>query len=65
MEGNVERLSRLEERVTALETRTAVNESDIRTLKEKLDKIDNNTTWVLRLIIGAVITGILKLSGVF
>ncbi|MCU4948961.1 MULTISPECIES: hemolysin XhlA family protein [Bacillus cereus group] len=44
-----------------LETRTTINEKDISTVNKQLEKISLNTTWILRIIIGAVVTGILGL----
>ncbi|MDM5189036.1 hemolysin XhlA family protein [Bacillus sp. DX4.1] len=44
-----------------LETRTIINEKDITTINKQLEKISMNTTWILRIIIGAVVTGILGL----
>jgi len=46
------RLGKLENRVTRNETRTDH-------LEQKLDKIESNTTWILRLIIGAIIMAVL------
>lgn len=44
-----------------LETRTTTNEKDIATINKQLEKISMNTTWILRIIIGAVVMGILSL----
>ncbi|HDX9707666.1 TPA: hypothetical protein ROY17_005421 [Bacillus thuringiensis] len=44
-----------------LETRTIINEKDISTINLQLEKITMNTTWILRIVIGAVVTGILGL----
>ncbi|PEF70129.1 hemolysin XhlA family protein [Bacillus cereus] len=44
-----------------LETRTTINEKDISTINQQLEKISMNTTWILRIIIGAVVMGILGL----
>ncbi|ANS45929.1 hypothetical protein BM86_34090 [Bacillus thuringiensis] len=44
-----------------LETRTTINEKDISTINKQLEIISLNTTWILRIIIGAVVTGILGL----
>lgn len=63
MEDLREQVIKLGERVTSLETRTAVNERDIHSIMTKLDKMDNNITWVLRLVIGVVIGATLKLIG--
>jgi len=39
-----------------LEMRTAINEKDISTINKQLEKISLNTTWILRIMIGAVVT---------
>ena len=44
-----------------LETRTTVNEKDIVNINKLLDKISANTTWILRIIIGAILAGLLGL----
>jgi len=44
-----------------LETRTTINEKDIATINKQLEKISLNTTWILRIIIGAIVTGVLGL----
>ncbi|PHG56738.1 hemolysin XhlA family protein [Bacillus toyonensis] len=43
-----------------LETRTTINEKDISTINIQLEKISANTTWILRIIIGSIITGFLS-----
>ncbi|XLP26018.1 hemolysin XhlA family protein (plasmid) [Bacillus toyonensis] len=44
-----------------IETRTTVNEKDIVNINKLLDKISANTTWILRIIIGAIITALIGL----
>ncbi|MED0965824.1 hemolysin XhlA family protein [Bacillus paramycoides] len=44
-----------------IETRTTVNEKDIVNINKLLDKISVNTTWILRIIIGAIVAGLLGL----
>ncbi|AOM14265.1 hemolysin XhlA family protein [Bacillus thuringiensis] len=44
-----------------LEMRTTINEKDISTVNTQLEKISLDTTWILRIIIGAVVTAILGL----
>ncbi|EJR62434.1 hypothetical protein P4G85_10330 [Bacillus cereus] len=44
-----------------LETRTIINEKDIVTINTKLEKISMNTTWILRIIISALIMSVLSL----
>ena len=58
MEGRVQKL---EERMTSVETRLAVAESNIKDMKEDISAIKNNTTWILRLIIGTIIAALLGL----
>lgn len=59
VKNNKERIDSLETRVTNLETRVAVAENNIENINKKLDKIDNNTTWLLRIVIGAIILAVL------
>ncbi|PGC18514.1 hypothetical protein COM08_15085 [Bacillus wiedmannii] len=47
--------------IRGLETRTTVNEKDIVNINKLLDKISANTTWILRIIIGAIVAGLLGL----
>ncbi|GGE64569.1 hemolysin XhlA family protein [Priestia taiwanensis] len=44
-----------------LETRTTINEKDISTINKQLEKISTNTTWILRIILGVIVTGLLGL----
>ncbi|AFQ27309.1 hemolysin XhlA family protein [Bacillus thuringiensis] len=44
-----------------LEMRTTINEKDISTVNKQLEKISLNTTWILRIVIGGVVTGVLGL----
>ncbi|MDZ5606864.1 hemolysin XhlA family protein [Bacillus pseudomycoides] len=44
-----------------LESRTLGNEKDIININKQLDKISANTTWILRIIIGAIATGLIGL----
>lgn len=52
----------LEDRVTSLEVRMAIAESDIKSTKEKLDKIEHNTSWTVKLIIGTLLVAILNFA---
>ncbi|MGG0260191.1 hypothetical protein ABEY48_14685, partial [Bacillus mycoides] len=38
-----------------LETRTMINEKDISTINRQLEKISLNTTWILRIVISAIV----------
>ncbi|EMJ6444341.1 hypothetical protein COJ79_20770 [Bacillus thuringiensis] len=44
-----------------LETRTTINEKDISTINKQLERISLNTTWILRIVIGAVVMAVLGL----
>ena len=44
-----------------LETRTTINGKDIATINKQLEKISTNTTWILRIIISAIIMSVLGL----
>ncbi|MGE6619276.1 hemolysin XhlA family protein [Bacillus mycoides] len=44
-----------------LETRTMINEKDISTINKQLEKISLNTTWILRIVISAIVMAILGL----
>lgn len=56
-----ERVDNLEKKVERIETRITFAERDIKGINKKLDKIDNNTTWIVRLIVGAIIYGVIKM----
>lgn len=60
MEVN-ERVIKLESDVSDLKTRMAVAEAGIKDVKEDLSSIKNNTNWILRLIVGAIVTALLGL----
>jgi uncharacterized protein involved in exopolysaccharide biosynthesis len=59
--GTEERVQKLEDRVTNLETRVAVAESNIIDIKDYLTSIKSNTSWILRIVIGAIILALLGL----
>ncbi|MCY8472565.1 protein xhlA [Bacillus halotolerans] len=48
----------LEQRVSVLERVSDRQDQQIMTLNEKLNKIDENTTWIKRTITGAIITAV-------
>jgi septal ring factor EnvC (AmiA/AmiB activator) len=56
-----QRIEKLEQRVSSLETRIAVAETNIKDIKADLDSIKNNTTWILRLVLGAIIMALIGL----
>lgn len=55
------RVVKLESDVSDLKTRMAVAEAGIKDVKEDLSSIKNNTNWILRLIVGAIISALLGL----
>lgn len=44
-----------------LETHTMINEKDISMLNKQLETISLNTTWILRIIISAIVMAVLGL----
>ncbi|MED1382060.1 hemolysin XhlA family protein [Bacillus mycoides] len=42
-----------------LEMRTTINEKDISTINQQLEKISLNTTWILRIVISAIVMAVL------
>lgn len=44
-----------------LETRTIINEKDIITINKQLEKISTNITWILRIVISAIVMAVLGL----
>jgi hypothetical protein len=53
------RVKELEKDVVDIKTRLAVAESSIKDIKEDLSSIKNNTAWIIRLIVGAIILAVL------
>ncbi|MGR5986676.1 MULTISPECIES: hemolysin XhlA family protein [Bacillus] len=47
--------------VQNMEVRLAVVESKVIKIEESIEKISANTTWILRIIIGAIITALIGL----
>ncbi|MED2875120.1 hemolysin XhlA family protein [Bacillus bombysepticus] len=47
--------------IRVLESRILINEKEILTINKQLEKISANTTWVLRLIIGGLLTVLLSI----
>ncbi|WP_343046515.1 hemolysin XhlA family protein [[Anoxybacillus] calidus] len=56
-----QRVAKLEADMVDVKTRLAVAESNIKDMREDISAIKNNTTWILRIILGAIITGLLGL----
>ena len=62
-----QRITSLESKVGYLETRVAVAESNIAEIRQDIAGIKDNTTWILRLIIGGLIGAVIAflISGGF
>ena len=52
---------RLDERVTTLDIRQTRTEVRTDHIEKKMDRIESNTTWILRIIVGAITTALLGL----
>ncbi|MFA1738777.1 hemolysin XhlA family protein [Lysinibacillus fusiformis] len=50
-----QRIERLETDMTDVKTRIAVAESNIKEIREDIGGIKDNTTWILRLLIGGLV----------
>lgn len=48
-------------KIQNMEVRLAVVESKVIKIEESIEKISANTTWILRIIIGAIITALIGL----
>ena len=59
--NETERVTKLEADMTDVKTRLAVAESNIKDVREDLTSIKANTTWILRIVIGAIISAVLAL----
>src|SRR5690625_2844568 len=53
--------ARLDERVNTLDIRQTRTEVRTDNIEHKMDSIESNTSWILRLIIGAIVTALLGL----
>jgi len=53
------RIGKLENDMTDVKTRLAVAESNIREIREDIGGIKDNTTWILRLVIGGLVGAVL------
>ncbi|PFU03720.1 hypothetical protein COK81_00145 [Bacillus thuringiensis] len=51
----------MQREIRNLESRILMTEKDVLTINKQLEKISSNTTWILRLVIGGLLTGILGL----
>jgi hypothetical protein len=63
MEHRVQKLesetSEMRQDIVDIKSRLAVAESSIKDIKEDLSSIKSNTTWIIRLIIGAIVLAML------
>jgi Haemolysin XhlA len=55
-----QRVAKLEADMVDVKTRLAVAESNIKDMREDISAIKNNTTWILRLIIGGIVGAVLS-----
>ncbi|BBW99002.1 hypothetical protein GsuE55_38350 (plasmid) [Geobacillus subterraneus] len=53
-------MQRLESDMVDVKTRLAVAESNIKDMREDIGTIKNNTTWILRLIVGGIVGAVLS-----
>ncbi|MFJ8219706.1 hemolysin XhlA family protein [Bacillus cereus] len=51
----------MQREIRNLESRILMTEKDVLTINKQLEKISSNTTWILRLVIGGLLTGALGL----
>lgn len=56
-----DRIVKLEGEMSDVKTRLAVAESNIKDVKEDISSIKSNTTWILRLVLGAIVMAFLGL----
>lgn len=61
MATDKERIDKLEVDMTDVKTRLAVAESNIEEMSRRLEKIDSNTSWTVRLLLSGFIVAILNL----
>ena len=61
MATDKERIDKLEVDMVDVKTRLAVAESNIEEMSRRLEKIDSNTSWTVRLLLSGFIVAILNL----
>lgn len=54
-----QRLENAVNKINSLEIRVAVVEATIKEVKEDIDSIKDNTTWILRLVVGGIIGAVI------
>ena len=57
----INEIKELQQEVGQIKERLAVAESTIQRVEQKIEKIENNTSWTIRLILGVIIISTLKL----
>lgn len=57
----MDEIKEIQQELGHVKERLAVAESTIRKVEQKIEKIESNTNWTVRLIIGAIILSTLKL----
>lgn len=51
----------VDRRLSEIEVKQAIHDTKIATIEKNMDDIKTNTTWILRLVVAAVIGAVLKL----
>lgn len=54
-----QRLDKHDTRLTSLETHTAVATERAENIKKSLDKIESGQSWIIRLVLGGLIMGVI------
>ena len=58
----MERLDEHDGRIRTLETKDAASAVSVRGIERRLDQIEGTLTWLVRLIIGAIVLGVLAFA---
>jgi hypothetical protein len=56
-----DRVGSIEDKLHTLETRVSVVETNVTAILTQLAEIKSNTTWLLRIVVGAVVAAVLAL----
>ncbi|PEK98621.1 hemolysin XhlA family protein [Bacillus sp. AFS017336] len=57
----MDEIKELQEKIAEIKKRLAVAESTIRKVEQKIERIESNTSWTVRLIIGAIIMAVIRI----
>ncbi|MGG2025029.1 hemolysin XhlA family protein [Gottfriedia sp. S16(2024)] len=57
----IDEIKELQEKIAEIKERLAVAESTIVKIEQKIERIESNTSWTVRLIIGAIIMAVLRI----